>query len=887
MSKPDWQKIKEVFYQTLDLNEAERKDFLARQGEAVRVEIEELLAAHERSKNFISQPALVELGFQSKTYVGQKIGNYTLLEIIGTGGMGTVFLAEKAGLEKKFAIKLIKRGMDTDEVLRRFKLERQILARLEHQNITPLLDGGMTDGGLPFLTMEYVKGVSITRFCDTNHLDLKERLKLFRQVCSAVNYAHQNLIIHRDLKPSNILVTKTGVPKLLDFGIAKLLDPDHFENTATTMKSRMFTPEYASPEQINGLPITTASDVYSLGVVLYELLSGQRPFQTQNRSYQEIVKQILTEEPQKPSSVVRTESKVQSPKSAAETITYNGKQTSDEKHDRKPQIENPKSLRGDLDNIILKTLRKEPERRYNSVQEFSEDIRRHLEGLPVTATADTFSYRFSKFYQRHKTGVLIGAVVSILIFSLSGIAVTQGIIATRERQKAEKRLKDIREVAKSLMNETNDSLNKIPGNIGVQKALTEKSVALLDSLANDETNDETLLIELADAYTKLAAIQNYSFREFDKSFANIKKAEAIYKKILATKSDDIEIRRKLYQAQMRLIESLKETDRRDKVFQVHYEAIENQQNLIRIEPDNMAHPANLAALYGGFGGILNSYNKKAEAMENFRNGIGIIDRAIEQKKSKENSPKTISEISRFLHTKGWLLNGLGENEKAIENYLESAELAAGVYLEKEAITDTFLRIVGSYEMIGDIYAKENDFKSAFENYMKAKKAAETALKNKSLANPGTVQINNCAYTVKVATMLERSGNRKDALRYFVEGENICRQNLKQNPDQSDTILVQIEDFYEISNFYFTKGERRRSISILLELTIKMETFLEKNESDLETAFVLAETYEKIGDFQNEDRTFYDKSNKIWSKYQQTYRLLPTEKIKMEQLRKKL
>lgn len=338
---------------------------------------------------------------------------------------------------------------------------------------------------------------------------------------------------------------------------------------------------------------------------------------------------------------------------------------------------------------------------------------------------------------------------------------------------------------------------------------------------------------------------------------------------------------------MRLIESLKETDRRDVVFQVHYEAFENQQKLIRIEPDNTAHLGNLASLYGGFGGILNSYDKRVEAVENFRNGIGIIDRAIEQKKSLGNSPKTISEISRFLHIKGWLLNSLDENEKAIENYLESAELAAGVYLEKEAITDTFQRIVASYEIIGDIYAKENDFKSAFESYLKAKEAAETALKNKSLANPGTVQIDNCAYTVKVAAMLEKSGNRKDALRYFVEGENICRQNLKQNPDQSDTLLVQMEDFYEISNFYFIMGERQRSISILLELTKRMKTFLDKTETDLETAFRLAETYEKIGDLQNEDRTFYEKSNNIWKKYSQNYALLPAEKIKMEQVGKKL
>ena len=314
MSNPDWLRIKKVFYQTLDLPEAEREEFLAQHNESIRTEIKELIKADEKAEKFIAEPAVVEFGLNGKSLVGQKIGNYTLREIIGTGGMGTVFLAEKENLEKHFAVKLIKRGMDTDEVLRRFKLEKKILARLEHQNIAPLLDGGMTEDGLPFLVMEYVEGISITKFCNAHELEIKERLKLFRDVCSAVNYAHQNLIVHRDLKPSNILVTKDGTAKLLDFGIAKLLNPDGFEDTATTMQARMFTPEYASPEQLNGEPITTASDVYSLGVVLYELLSGQRPFQSNSRNYQEIVKQILTDEPVRPSVISNFKFQIQNQK---------------------------------------------------------------------------------------------------------------------------------------------------------------------------------------------------------------------------------------------------------------------------------------------------------------------------------------------------------------------------------------------------------------------------------------------------------------------------------------------------------------------------------------------------------------------------------------------
>jgi eukaryotic-like serine/threonine-protein kinase len=887
MSNPDWLKIKEVFYQTLDLPETEREEFLAMQDDSVRTEIGELIKAHEKAEKFIAEPAVVEFGLNTNTLIGQKIGDYTLLEIIGTGGMGTVFLAEKEGLEKKFAVKLIKRGMDTDEVLRRFGLERKILARLEHPNIAPLLDGGMTDEGLPFLVMEYVEGVSITRFCDERELEIKERLKLFREVCSAVNYAHQNLIIHRDLKPSNILVTKDGTPKLLDFGIAKLLNPDGFEDTATTMQARMFTPEYASPEQLNGEPITTASDVYSLGVVLYELLSGQRPFQSNSRNYQEIVQQILTDEPVRPSSVVRR------PLQPEKNITSenNGQKTKDKepKTNPKSKIQNPKSLKGDLDNIILKALRKDTERRYNSVQEFSEDIRRHLAGLPVTATADTRFYRFSKFVQRHKSGVLIGALVSILILSISTIAVQQSIVATRANRKSEERLKDIREVAKSLMTETNDSLQKIPGNVGVQKALTEKSVALLDKLANDETNDVTLLVELADAYTKLAQIQNWSFREFDKALENLNKAEAIYQKILQTEPANVKIRRKFYTTKMRRIESATGLNNSDQAFQIGFEAIESLQEIIRLEPESTTNIADLAANYGWFGEKYLILGRKNDSQTSNRQGIEIIDRAIELQTSQDSSLQSKTEIARFYYIKGWLLKGLGENEKAIENYLKTAELDAQVYLEDAKFNSDFNRIDGAYEQIAVIYESENNFKLALENYLKAKNWATFGLKNKNLSNPANTQVHECYFTVEAARMFDKLGNKDEARRHFTEGENLCRRNLTQNPDRIETVIEGLKRFYAISDFYFAAGERERSITLLTELTKRMETTVDKNEWDLETAFALADTYEKIGDYHSgkQAREFYEKSDKIWTKYQQTYTLLPAEIEKMEAVGKKL
>ncbi len=334
--------------------------------------------------------------------------------------MGAVYLASRADkeFEKKVAVKLIKRGLDTDEIIKRFRNERQILAGLDHTNITRLIDGGATDDGLPYLVMDYVEGKPLTKYSEANQLTINQRLKLFLHICSAVRYAHQNLIIHRDLKPSNILVTDDGVPKLLDFGIAKLIDEANEETFHNTL-TRVMTPEYASPEQVQGKPITTASDVYTLGVILYELLTGERPYKVKSKSADEISKIITDSEPLKPSSVISSKNKIQDSDS----------------ENSKFKIQNSKLLKGDLDNIVLMAMRKEPERRYSSVEQFAGDIQRYLDGLPVIAQEDTFSYRASKFIARNKTGVAAGIGIAASLVA--------GIIATSRQSRIAKRERDI------------------------------------------------------------------------------------------------------------------------------------------------------------------------------------------------------------------------------------------------------------------------------------------------------------------------------------------------------------------------------------------------------------------------------------------------------------
>jgi serine/threonine protein kinase len=321
---------------------------------------------------------------------------------IGRGGMGAVYLAIRADelFNKQVAIKVIKRGMDTDDVLRHFRNERRILGNFDHPNIAHLLDGGSTESGLPYFVMEYVEGKQIDEYCDERCHSITDRLELFQQVCAAVSYAHRNLVVHRDLKPSNIVITKEGIPKLLDFGIAKILEIGS-EEKSTVTGILLMTPEYASPEQAQGLPVNTLSDVYSLGVVLYELLTGRDPYPFKNRTPIEIARIISETQPQIPSAVI-------------DSLVSKTREGTQERLQKR--------LRGDLDNIVLMALRKEPERRYQSIDQFSEDIHRHLHGLPLTASKDALLYRTIKFIKRNK--IEVGASILICLSLLGGIIVS-------------------------------------------------------------------------------------------------------------------------------------------------------------------------------------------------------------------------------------------------------------------------------------------------------------------------------------------------------------------------------------------------------------------------------------------------------------------------------
>ena len=509
-----WRRLKEVFQAAVDRDPGERDAFLAAEcagdEEALR-EIASLLAAHEGSRAFLSAAALdggvLICGDEAPDPVeGTQVGAYRLLGAVGEGGMGTVYRAVRAddAYEKQVAIKLVRQGLDTRLARERFQNECRILARLDHPGIARILDAGAAPDGRPYVVMEYVDGRRIDAYVEEAGLDLRARLALFVEVCVAVQYAHRNLVVHRDLKPGNILVTGDGTPKLLDFGIAKLLDAEPMEATATA--ARMMTPEYASPEQVRGEPVTTATDVYILGALLYELLTGRRPFMIDRGQPHDMARVICEERPERPSLAAM--------------------------HERRRR-----ALAGDLDTIVLKALHKDPVRRYASAEALAEDIRRHLDGRPVLARPDSATYRAGKFLKRHRLGVSAAALLALSLVGGGSATIWQARRARAERAAAERRFDQVRKLAGTFLFDFHDAVVSLPGATRVRALMVRTGLEYLDSVAAEAGDDPELARELSAAYFRLGEVQGgityASLGQFEPAVASYGKGIAILRRLVA------------------------------------------------------------------------------------------------------------------------------------------------------------------------------------------------------------------------------------------------------------------------------------------------------------------------------------------------------------------
>jgi eukaryotic-like serine/threonine-protein kinase len=520
-----WLKLERIFEGAQDLQGRARREYLdaACAGDAdLRRRVADLLREDESGRDTLADqirgavggllgaaPARGPAGQAGSSgeagLRGTLVGPYRLVEVIGRGGMGTVWRAvrDDEAYRKEVAIKLMHRGLHDPGLRARFAAERQILATLDHPNIARLLDGGTSDSGTPYVVMEIVEGSPIDRYCDAERLGVEPRLGLFRQVCDAVSYAHRNLVVHRDLKPGNILVTAEGVPKLLDFGIAKLLDqsgqPAPTAETATGQ--RLLTPEYASPEQVRGAPITTASDGYSLGVILYELLTGRRPYRGTRGDSLELERAICEQDPERPSTAVSRDPE-------DDETTAPDLRSADaigRARDSRADLLR-KRLHGDLDNIVLKALRKEPAGRYASVDLLSEDIRRHLEGLPVAARPATLGYRTLKFASRHRSGM--GAAAAVVVLGISLALFYTGRLK-EERRRAEAEAHSSARVSDFLVDlfKSADPTQARGEEISARQLLDRGARRIESDLSQDPGIQERLLRTMARAYLNLSALK--------------------------------------------------------------------------------------------------------------------------------------------------------------------------------------------------------------------------------------------------------------------------------------------------------------------------------------------------------------------------------------------
>lgn len=727
MIQEHWIAVKEKLQAALDLEPAKRHAYLdevAGSNPELRRELESLLIAHESAgPDFLSSPPAPAIAItgnpdRSELFIGRRIGPYQIVNKIGAGGMGEVYRAFRIDeYEKEVAIKVVRAGQESGFSVNRFKNERQILARLDHPNIARLLDGGTTDDGLPYFVMEFIEGKPIDEYCDSHKLPTEERLRLFLQVCSAVQYAHQRLIIHRDIKPSNIMVTSEGTPKLLDFGIAKILDTEaingQFEPTLTIF--RPLTPGYASPEQVKGDPITTASDAYSLGVVLYELLTGRHPYRKPNSTAHEISRAVCEVEPEKPSTAVKRKNAGENAGEGAYIARPEGQDNSATKLSKR--------LRGDIDNIVLMALRKEPERRYASVEQFSEDIRRHLENLPVLARKDTVGYRTSKFVNRHKAGVVAAILLTLTL--LGALAITlwearlareQAAVARAQESRAERRFNDVRKLANSLIFEVHDSIRNLPGATQARKLVVSRALEYLDSLSREASGDPSLQRELATAYDSvgdvLGSSANPNLGDFQGAAASYAKALTIWEALAAANPTDVNVQLGLGSEYFRITQVLEDIGD----FAEARATMERAQPLVQrmmTEQNDPKLQFQLAGLYYYTAGALEKTGDFSGALQNYRQAAAILEPIAADPKSnvfvRAYLPANYDGVARMLAETGHIDEGIATAANAVRSLKTLSEANPTNVTLREYAAE-------GYSVLGDVLRKKGDFEAALASY---------------------------------------------------------------------------------------------------------------------------------------------------------------------------
>ena len=726
MNSERWNKIQSLFERALELNPSEKENFLQSEcGDDKELfdEIASLLSADEKQHSIFSGSVADYLAASDATLEGKTFGNYRAIKMVGSGGMGSVYLAERGDgmFEQKVALKIVKPGMNSQEIITRFEEERQILARLQHPHIARLLDGGISELGLPYFTMEYVEGKPITEYCDDKNLTIEERLGLFRKVCEAVLFAHQNLVIHRDIKPNNILVMEDGTVKLLDFGIAKVFEEDDDKKFLTRTGMRLMTPEYASPEQVKGEPVSTATDTYSLGLILYQLLTGFPPYELQSSSALEMERIICLTEPQKPSTMI-TKVSLSGTDSSKKT---NPKYILEKRRTTVSKLK--KRIAGDLDNICLMAIRKEPKRRYSSIAQLITDIDNHLSGLPVTARKSTASYITKKFIQRHKVGAV---VTSIAVIVLALVTVFYTIQLKEERDRAQLEAKKSKRVSEFLAGifQVSDPEQSKGDNItarelldiGVRRIESElsdqpevlanmlgvtgnvyKSLGLYDNaqvllLKAFSINDSLLGSDSPETVKSLSDLAQLNFAMGDYQAAIEKLKEAIEKRINIYGEKSLEAAESINDLAM----VLREEGNYNEAAKLLNSSLSMRKKLLSPKSQEIAQS-------------LNNLAQLKVDMGEFEEAKKLFEESLQIK--EENYSKIHPSVTETLGNLAFLLQRMGEYEKASELFNETLEIDKKLFGDLHPVVSTDLyNLASNTALMGNLKEAEKLYSEVLE-----------------------------------------------------------------------------------------------------------------------------------------------------------------------------
>ncbi len=753
MTQELFRRAKEVYLDALERAGAERAAFLSAScgtDAALRGEVESLLeaAASPGLEGVVRAEALRLGDMPAKApavTLPMRIGPYEILGELGHGGMGAVYLGvlRDAGLERRVAVKVVRGELGSDLFRERFQTERRILSGLEHPNIARLYDGGTTPEGLPWFAMELVEGDHLIEWADRAGLSREARLRLFLEVCAAVQYAHQHLVVHRDLKPGNILVGKDGTPKLLDFGLAKLLDVPTDERTAT--QHRLLTPEYASPEQVRGDRITTASDVYSLGVVLYRLLTGALPYRTKTASSAELERAVVSQAPPSTEPV----------------------------------------LGADIDTVLRKALAKEPERRYPTVQEFAEDLRRHLDGRPVLARGDSFSYRAGKFLRRHRLAAAAAIAVFVSLAGGTGVALWQARRARASEAVARKRFEEVRSLAKTVLFQLHDEIAPLPGSTKARATLVSTALRYLDSLSKEAGDDRGLLRELAQAYGRVGDVQGnpYESNLGDTAGARVsyEKAIVILEALVSSPRSDEGDRRLLSSAYISYGGLLTAVGDTTAGAELAGKAVAIRRDLYAASPSDRQRIVDLAFAYQVRGFSLNATSRYREAAANLRDQAALLEKLLAASPSDPALRRSLALNSLLLAT---ALRHEGDAAEVRDRYEKAIALQQALVAENPGAGRLRRELAASASDYADFLAARGETAAALDRYREVL-AVRQALAGADPADQGA-QVNLAEAHRDLGTTLMNAGRRNEAAENLLTARRMLESLHRRDPTNALT-----------------------------------------------------------------------------------------------------